>query len=182
MTDPAPPNLVTGGVNSPLRRPTSSSVKTGPVRRVVILGRGGAGKSVLARRLGQDRGLPVVELDKEFWNDRLEPLPIEEWRERQRVLAASPAWILDGDLGPYDDLEPRLRRADAVVVLDLPLWVCVWRALRRGRERIDFWRWVLRWRRDSRPLLMAAIARWAPAADVVVLRSRRAVTRWLDRR
>ncbi len=87
--------------------------------------------------------------------------------------------IMDGELGPYDDLEPRLRRADTVVVLDMPLWLSVWRALRCGRERGDFWRWVLRWRRESRPKLMTAIARHAPDADVVVLRGRRAVKRWL---
>jgi adenylate kinase family enzyme len=152
------------------------------MQRVVILGRGGAGKSVLARALGEALDLPVVELDREFWSAALDPLPIGEWRRRQEVLAGGPAWIMDGDLGPYDDLEPRLARADTVVVLDLPLWLCGWRALRRGRERRDFWLWVVRWRRRSRPLVLQAIARWAPAAEVVVLRSRRAVTAWLRNR
>jgi len=148
------------------------------VERVVVLGRGGAGKSALARALGEALGLPVVELDREFWTTTLDPLPLGEWRRRQHVLAGGPAWIMDGDLGPYDDPEPRLLRADAVIVLDLPLWVCAWRALRRGRERRDFWVWVVGWRRRSRPVVMAAIARWAPDAELVVLRSRRAVTAW----
>jgi hypothetical protein len=43
--------------------------------RVLILGRGGAGKSTLARRLSVESGLPLVELDKEFRGERLEPLP-----------------------------------------------------------------------------------------------------------
>lgn len=33
----------------------------------MILGRGGAGKSALARKLGEVTGLPVVELDALFW-------------------------------------------------------------------------------------------------------------------
>jgi adenylate kinase family enzyme len=37
------------------------------MQRVVILGRGGAGKSRLTRQLGEITGLPVVELDKIFW-------------------------------------------------------------------------------------------------------------------
>ena len=149
------------------------------MERVVILGRGGAGKSVLARGLGSAVGLPVVELDKEFWNDRLEPLPVGEWRRRQAALAARPAWVMDGDLGPDDDVEPRLRRADTVVVLDLPLWRCAWRAWRRGPERRDFWAWTVRWRRASRPGLRRSIARHAPGAEVVTLRRPRAVGRWL---
>lgn len=134
---------------------------------------------MLARDLGRVAALPVVELDKEFWSARLEPMALDLWRERQRSLADEGRWIMDGDLGPYDDLAPRLRRADTVVVLDMALWLCAWRALHRGRERRDFWRWVLRWRRESRPQLMAAIASHAPDANVVVLRDRRAVKRWL---
>jgi adenylate kinase family enzyme len=37
------------------------------MKRVVILGRGASGKSTLARRLGNITGLPVIELDKIFW-------------------------------------------------------------------------------------------------------------------
>jgi hypothetical protein len=86
---------------------------------------------------------------------------------------------MDGDLGPYDDLAPRLRRADTVVVLDLPLWRCAWRAWRRGPERWDFWAWTLRWRRVSKPALLRAVAEHAPAAELVVLRSPASVRAWL---
>lgn len=148
--------------------------------RIVVLGRGGAGKSIFAFELGRARGLPVIELDKEFWSAELEPMGLELWRDRQRTLAQEPRWIMDGDLGPYDDLAPRLRRADTVVVLDMPLWLCLWRALRRGRERRDFWLWVVRWRRRSRPKLLAAMAAHAPHAHQVVLRHPADVKRWLS--
>ena len=149
------------------------------VQRVVVLGRGAAGKSVLARELGRVTNLPVVELDKEFWSADLKPMQLDAWRERQQALGEEPRWIMDGDLGPYDDPAPRLRRADTVVVLDMPLWLCAWQALRRARERSGFWRWVIRWRRESRSEVMAAIAKHAPSADVVVLQGRWAVRRWL---
>jgi hypothetical protein len=123
--------------------------------------------------------LPVVELDEESWSDQLEPLSIQEWGRRQFAMTDSPRWIMDGDLGPYDEVRPRLRRADTIVVLDMPLWLCAWRAHRRGRERRDFWFWTLCWRRRSRPKLLQAIAEHATRAEVVVLRSPRSVRRWL---
>jgi len=67
----------------------------------------------------------------------------------QADLVAPDHWILEGDLGAYDDCPPRLERADTVVVLDLAAWVCAWRILRRGREGRDFLRWMLRWRTRS---------------------------------
>jgi dephospho-CoA kinase len=42
-------------------------------RRVVILGRGGAGKSTFAARLGAVTGIPVIELDTVFWRADLTP-------------------------------------------------------------------------------------------------------------
>lgn len=38
-------------------------------QRVVLLGRGGAGKSTFARSLSEITGIPAVELDKHFWSD-----------------------------------------------------------------------------------------------------------------
>jgi hypothetical protein len=85
----------------------------GGVRRVVILGRGGAGKSVLSRQLSDATGIPVVELDALSWQPGLTPADPDRWAERQHNLVQRASWILDGDLGPHDQsLEVRLRAAD----------------------------------------------------------------------
>lgn len=91
------------------------------MKRIVVLGRGGAGKSTLAARLGAALDLPVIELDKHFWSPDLTPTSKERWAKIQRQLAGGQRWILDGDLGPHDVLSVRLRAADTVVVLDFPL-------------------------------------------------------------
>ena len=144
---------------------------------MVILGRGGAGKSTLARRLGALTGLPVVELDKHFWSPDLIPLTHEQWAARQRELAERPEWIMDGDLGPYDVPEVRLAAADTVLLLDFSLWRCAWRVLRRSRERADFWWWLVTYRRQSLPGLRRELA--ATAVDLRVFRGPRAVQDFL---
>jgi len=149
------------------------------MRRVVILGRGAAGKSTLARQLSEMTGLPATELDKLFWRSGLKPTERTRWIELQEQLAQNDSWILDGDLGPHDVVEVRLRAADTVILLDFGLVRCTWRALRRAREGADFWLWVFTYRRDSVPRLKAMIPRYAPTATVHILRRPSAVKRFL---
>jgi adenylate kinase family enzyme len=102
------------------------------VKRVVILGRGGSGKSTLATRLGEITGLPVIELDRVFWQPGLEAMPHAEWVKTQQRLVERENWIMDGDLGHYDAVEARLPAADTIILLDFSLVRCAWRAFRRG--------------------------------------------------
>jgi len=149
------------------------------MKRVVILGRGGSGKTTLARQLGDITGLPVVELDKIFWRSGLFPTPHAEWIELQQTLIRKENWVLDGDLGPYDAVGVRLHAADTIILLDFSFFRCAWRVLRRAPERADFWRWLLDYRRQSMPRLREAISRHAPKAEVHFLRNPKAVTEFI---
>lgn len=149
------------------------------MRRVVIIGPGASGKSTLARQLGEITGLRVIELDKLFWQPGLVETRRPQWMELQQKLIGESEWIMDGDLGPYDAIEVRLRAADTIIFLDFSLVRCAWRAVRRSRERLDFWLWLLRYRRQSRPLLMKAISNHAANTTIHVLRDPAAVRRFV---
>lgn len=139
------------------------------LQRVVVLGPGGSGKSTFARSLSEKTGIPCTELDAVFWSADLQPTSRDEWASVQERLCAGDAWILDGDLGPYDVVDVRLSYADTVVLLDLSTCRCAWRALRRSRQRLDFWAWLLTWRRRYRPKLVRSIAANAPDARLLVV-------------
>ena len=149
------------------------------VKRVLIIGRGASGKSTLALCLGELTGLPVIELDKIFWKTGLAPTPREQWIVIQQKLVAADRWIIDGDLGPYDVIEVRLRAADTIIFLDFSLVRCAWRAMRRSHERYDFWSWLLAYRYRSRPLLRAAIAKYAANAELHVFHNPRSLQRFV---
>jgi adenylate kinase family enzyme len=149
------------------------------MKRVVILGRGGAGKSTLARRLGEIAGLPVIELDKIFWQPGLTVTPREKWIAVQEEIVAADAWIIDGDLGPHDAVEARLQAADTVILLNFSFLRCALQAFRRSRERLDFWVWVVTYRYLWLPRLREAISKYAPSAALHVFREPAAVQRFL---
>lgn len=143
------------------------------MRRVVVLGRGGAGKSTAARRLGGLVGLPVIELDKIFWQPGLARSywpNKDKWAAIQEELVKQPCWIMDGDLGPCDVLPVRLGAADTVLLLDFPLWLCLWRALRRGEGKWDFWWWVVTWGWLQRPNILGVLANY-PSLGLHIFRS-----------
>jgi adenylate kinase family enzyme len=149
------------------------------MKRVVIVGRGASGKSTLAVRLGEITALPVMELDKLFWRPGLVATPRDEWTVVQERLVAEERWIMDGDLGRYDPVEIRLRAADTILFLDFSLVRCGWRAIRRSHERADFWRWLMAYRSQSRPILMEAIADHAVKADLHVFRNPKALRKFI---
>jgi adenylate kinase family enzyme len=150
------------------------------MERVVIFGRAAAGKSSLARTLGEITGLPVIELDKVFWQSGLQPLPPDKWASVQNRLIQNSCWIMDGDLGPYDVIDCRIQAADTIIFLDFPLAICAWRAIRRSRERADFWQWLIAYRRKYRPTLTQAFASHASTATLHRLSNPRAVERFIE--
>ena len=100
--------------------------------RIVVTGMAGAGKSTFSRALSTKTGLPVICLDLHSWNPGWVRVPESEFLQKQRALLAGERWIVDSNDVANDLL---VERADTLVVLDTPWWICAWRAFRRGLRR-----------------------------------------------
>jgi adenylate kinase family enzyme len=165
------------------------------MRRVVVIGSGGSGKSTFAAALGARTGLPVVHLDRHYWQAGWVPTPADAWQRAVAAIVAGEAWIVDGNYSGTLDL--RLARADTVVLLDLPRWLCLARVVGRwlqhlGRTRADmapgcperltgeFLTWIWTYPTRRRPAILRRLAALPPTTRVVRLRSRRAVARFLQ--
>ncbi|GLY67438.1 DNA topology modulation protein FlaR [Amycolatopsis taiwanensis] len=163
------------------------------MRRVLVIGCSGSGKSTFARRLAALLDLPVTHLDRHYWRPGWVEAPDDEFRAAQQAVVVGERWVIDGNYSGSMDI--RLPRADTIVFLDLPRWRCLLRIARRtlrgwGRdgqaagcpEHLDpaFWRWVWRWHRGSRPHLLARLAEQGSHTRQVVLSSPREVTGFLN--
>ena len=168
-------------------------------RRVVVTGLAGAGKSTFSKALSAKTGLPLIHLDLEFWKPGWVAPSEDEWREKQRDVLAGDEWIADGNY--HETLALRLERADTVVFLDTPWWLCAKRAFIRGIRRPpgsvmpdgcedstwqrvkDEWGIVWKvWRRrhSDRDTELGIVARHGQHVALHILRSRRAACEFLD--
>ena len=165
------------------------------MKRVAVIGSGGSGKSVFARELGERTALPVIHLDRLFWQPGWVEMPEDEWQAVHAGLIEPDRWIIDGNYG--STMESRLAAADTVVFMHLPRLVCLRGALQRHwrhraggrpdmapglRERIDlqFLWWIIRYPDTRRPAVLARLAKLPSTTQVIRIRSHREARQVLE--
>ena len=161
----------------------------------MIIGCGGAGKSTLARQLGEKLGLPVVHLDQIWWAPgNWQHLEREEFDDRLMAELGKPQWILDGNFNRT--IELRLERCDTVIYLDMNRFICLKNWIGRviknwGRARADmapgcnewfdpeFVVWMWNFNKNNRKKYYELLAR-QKEKTVMIFKSRRQVAKFLD--
>lgn len=158
------------------------------MRRIAIIGCGGAGKSTLSRELGEILNLPVYHLDSFFWNPGWAPTPSKQWMSIQEELASRDEWIIDGNY--RSTLDIRLSKADTIIFLDYPTYICLFRVIKRRIkynrktrpdlaegcvETLDFEfiKWILKFRRNKRPDIINKINNYRDKKDIYIIKSPR---------
>jgi adenylate kinase family enzyme len=164
------------------------------MKRVIIIGGAGSGKSVFAKRLHAITGLPLYHLDRLHWRPGWIEPPKDEWHALLAEIAALDEWIMDG--GYSSTFHLRMPHADTILWLDMPRRIASMRVLRRMTlyfgcvrddlalgcpERFDlgFVRWAWAFKRTHAAKYRLALAAHASHANVKVFASAREVDSFL---
>lgn len=102
------------------------------MRRVMVVGGPGSGKSTFARALSAKTGLPVFHMDLIHWLPGWVERPSAEKSRLTKKVHAKEAWIFEG--GHSATYPERIAMADTLIWLDLPLALRLWRVLRRWAQ------------------------------------------------
>jgi adenylate kinase family enzyme len=157
------------------------------MRRIMVVGCPGAGKSWLAERVAEKTGVALIRLDQAHWQPGWIAPPPDVWLKRVAELSARPDWVMDGNYPGTLDI--RLPRADAIIFLDLPRWRCmaslIFRTLKHlGQTRpsmapgcperfsLAFLKHAWQCRDAIRPVILAGIRNLRADQRGTILRSR----------
>ncbi len=152
------------------------------MRKVMIIGSPGAGKSTFARRLHDVTGLPLYHLDMLWHKPDRTNIPKEEFDVRLGEIVRKDRWIIDGNY--QRTLEMRLKECDTVFLLDYPLSVCLEGARSRiGQKRDDlpwletefdegFREWITGFPKDELPQIYELLRKYKGKNEIVIFRSR----------
>lgn len=153
------------------------------MKRVIVIGCSGSGKSHFSRLLRDKTGLPLYHLDMIYWKADGSYIPKPEFVEKLRRIMDGEKWIIDGNY--CSTMEMRIQACDTVFFLDYPTELCLAGILqRKGKPRSDmawqnpledddeeFVEFVKNYNAQTRPKVMELLERYSDK-NIIIFSSR----------
>ena len=161
------------------------------MKKVIVIGCPGSGKSVFSRALHMKTGIPLFHLDRMFWNADKTTVGRAVFHKRLSEAMQNSEWIIDGNYA--STMELRMKACDTVVFLDYPLDVCLSGIEdRKGKARSDmpwteigkcdegFMEFIKNYRSQSRPQVLELLAKYSDK-HILVFQSRAEANVFLEK-
>ena len=162
------------------------------MKKAIVIGCPGSGKSTFARALHAKTDLPLFHLDMMYWNADKTTVEKSLFLQRLSEVLAHDEWIIDGNYG--STMEMRLKECDTVFFLDFPYEVCLDGLLkRRGKPRTDmpwveddtvddeFLEFVKNYNEESKPKVLKLFEKYNDK-NIVVFYSRAEADEYIEKR
>lgn len=158
------------------------------MKKIIIIGCPGAGKSTFARRLQEKLNIPLYYLDMIWHKPDKTTVLREEFDMHLQEIMRQDEWIIDGNY--QRTLEMRLQAADTVFLLDYPVEVCLAGARERvGKKRVDmpwmeeeldegFRQWILDFSKEQLPVIYDLLKQYEKERKIFVFKSREEAERY----
>lgn len=160
------------------------------MKRILVLGSPGSGKSTFSRKLSEKTNLPICYLDRLFWNADKTTVSREEFQKRLAKELLKDKWIMDGNYS--FTLKERLKACDTVFLLDYPTDVCLNGVRQRmGKPRPDmpwiekvvdpeFMEYIRTFRKEKLPQEKAVLSQY-PDKKLITFKNREEANQYLDK-
>ena len=160
------------------------------MKKIIIVGCPGSGKSTFARALHQKTRIPLYHLDMLYWNADKTTVEKSVFQKRLAAVMAEDAWIIDGNYA--STAEQRLSACDTVFFLDFPLDMCLdGIRKRRGKARSDmpwietdedaeFMEFIRTFNDRQRPQILSLLEKYSDK-NTIVFKSRQQIDAFLSR-
>ena len=110
------------------------------MKKVLVLGCCGAGKSTFSKRLHSILKLPLIHVDYYYHKPNWQEPGKEEWAKTLKKILSQESFIMDGTY--LESLNERMKKSDTIIYLDYSLTKCFFRVIKRvmtdfGKRRSD---------------------------------------------
>ena len=137
------------------------------MKRIIVIGCPGSGKSTFSRALHSITGIPLYHLDMLYWNPDKTIVEKTVFLQRLSRVLREESWIIDGNYA--STMEQRMQACDTVIFLDYPVELCLTGVReRQGKPRSDmpwveteedreFMEYIEKFRIQNRPQILSLL-------------------------
>ena len=159
------------------------------MKKVIVIGCPGSGKSTVSRALHNKTGIPLYHLDMMYWNADKTTVEKSVFLERLSDVLEKDEWIIDGNYG--STMELRMAACDTVIFLDYPLDMCLDGINeRRGKPRSDmpwieteedaeFIEFIKSYNEQQKPKVLELLEKYSEK-NIIILESREQADAFLN--
>ena len=159
------------------------------MKRIIVIGCPGSGKSTVSRGLHNKTGIPLYHLDMMYWNADKTTVEKSVFLERLTSVLEKDEWIIDGNYG--STMELRMAACDTVIFLDYPLEVCLDGIKKRqGKPRSDipwcdteedaeFIKFIKNYNEQQKPQVLELLEKCSDK-NIIILKSREQADAFLN--
>lgn len=158
------------------------------MKKVMVLGCSGSGKSTFAIKLREKLGLPLYHLDNIWWKADKMHISRDEFDAKLDELTKLDSWIIDGDYSRT--YEKRIAVCDTIFFLDYSEDICMdgitarvglkrpdmpWTEEKLDPELVEL---VRNYEKENRPMLLKLFAKY-PEKTVITFKTREEAAKWI---
>jgi adenylate kinase family enzyme len=161
------------------------------MKRILIIGSGGAGKSRFAKKIGEITKIEVINLDYLYWKPGWIKPSKKEWKTTVEKLIQKQSWIMDGN--HQSTLDTRITAADTIILLDMHPIICLWHIIKRRftqkeavpgcpqRITAEFVHWILwKYPTKKRPETLHKLKQYEKVKNIHILHTQKEIKGFLQ--